>query len=67
MTSEPDRIAPAGKLWVCHACGKTSRDRYGDPYSRWDASCALNSGLHDETTLVRNEYDRVIRIVEVPA
>jgi hypothetical protein len=45
-----DRIAPAGTIWVCGACGKTSRDRYGDADSRgWDSSCMLHAVLcHEE-------------------
>jgi len=43
------RIAPAGTIWVCAACGKTSRDRFGDKGSEWDESCMLNSVLCEET------------------
>lgn len=39
------RIAPVGQIWVCAACGKTSRDQYGDKGTRWDESCVLNSVL----------------------
>lgn len=39
------RIAPDKQIWVCTACGKTSKDRYGDPGSSWDESCMLNSIL----------------------
>lgn len=42
--SEP-RIAPDGQVWVCGACGKTSKDRYGSAQSSWDESCMLNSVL----------------------
>ena len=49
-------LAPAGQVWVCLACGKRSRTKYGfdaddvrqniDP--GWDESCMLNSVLcHD--------------------
>lgn len=41
-----ERIAPDGKLWLCYACGKTTRDRYGES-GGWDEACALNSGLVD--------------------
>lgn len=45
--------APEGTIWVCGACGKTSRWQYGfDPLlSRaeaspgWDESCMLNAVL----------------------
>ena len=47
-----DRFAPEGAIWVCAACGKTSKyDSYGidGEHSRgWDESCALNAVLcHD--------------------
>lgn len=42
------RIAPTGAIWVCGACGKTSKDRYGDPDSSWDESCMMNSVLCHE-------------------
>lgn len=60
------RIAPEGFLWVCHACGKTSRDRYGGPDAMpwWDSSCAINSGLHRESALVRGPDGRVREIHE---
>lgn len=50
-------IAPVGAIWVCTACGKTTRDRYGIDESSaigWDASCMLNSILcRDDETLVK--------------
>lgn len=62
--SEP--IAPAGQIYVCHACGKTSRGQYGtggDP--GWDESCMLNSALYDEKSL-RKHNGRVREIVSAP-
>lgn len=41
----PGPIAPDGYLWVCHACGRTERNRYGVAFG-WDASCMLNASLH---------------------
>lgn len=40
-------VAAEGTVWVCAACGKTSRDRYGEQrISRgWDESCMLNAVL----------------------
>lgn len=40
-----NETAKPGKVFVCMACGKQSRDKYGfDPISRgWDESCMLNS------------------------
>ena len=57
--------APAGKIFVCGACGKLSRWRYGfdsnnqdaDPQGRpytshgWDESCMLNCALVDTTEI----------------
>lgn len=48
----PEDIAPEGKLWVCFACGRTQKNRYGGDGSGWDASCYVNSELVDETRLV---------------
>ena len=42
-----NEIAPEGQVYVCGACGKRSRDRYGSAridYG-WDESCMLNSVL----------------------
>jgi transposase len=46
MTQQDDeRFAREGTIWVCAACGKTAKDRYGDGTSSWDESCMLNSVL----------------------
>ena len=44
--------APKGQIWVCAACGKRSKTRYGidennkDVADRgWDAACMLNAVL----------------------
>lgn len=52
-------LAPEGQIWVCAACGKTSRTKYGflengartdekgqcvSSYG-WDESCMMNSVL----------------------
>lgn len=60
------KIAPKGKIWVCLACGKTSKNKYGDEFSQsgWDASCFLNSVLCDEDKLVFGKDGRVKRIKE---
>ena len=39
-----DNIAPVGRIWVCRACGKTARDKYGES-GGWDESCMLNAVL----------------------
>lgn len=65
MSTEPnDRIAPAGAVWVCGACGKTASDRYGieGKYDYgWDESCMLNAVLCGETSLVRGDHGRVVK------
>lgn len=55
LRAAPDYTAKPGTIWVCGACGKTSRDRYwGDELSpSWDESCFLNAMLCDEASLVR--------------
>ena len=59
---KPDNIAPDGYLWVCHACGKTETDRYGEK-GGWDESCMLNCALHKPEDLMFNEAGtRVISI-----
>lgn len=49
-----NEVAPDGYLWVCMACGKRSRDKYGNQkLSRgWDVSCVLNAQLLAEDQLV---------------
>lgn len=60
-----NELAPEGQVFVCMACGKMSKDKYGDQQiSRgWDESCMLNSALFEETELVI-ENNRVIEIKE---
>ena len=59
-----NKTADEGNLWVCQACGKTSKDRYGfdgaDP--GWDESCMLNSMEVQKSRLVFSEGGRVIEI-----
>jgi len=52
-------------VWVCQACGKMSKDLYGDkPISRgWDESCMLNSVLCYKSKLVIKD-ERVVEIKE---
>lgn len=42
-----NKIAPEGEVFVCGACGKRSRDRYGSEAidQGWDESCMLNAVL----------------------
>ncbi len=43
--------APEGQVYVCTACGKRSKDRYGGKAidRGWDVSCAMNAVLVTET------------------
>lgn len=43
----PNEYAPEGTVYVCGACGKRSRDRYGEQAldRGWDESCMLNAVL----------------------
>lgn len=40
-------------MFVCGACGKMSRDKYGNEAIShgWDESCMLNCGLYNEADL----------------
>ena len=46
-----DKVAPDGQLYVCGACGKTSKDLFGNQKISygWDESCTLNAVLCYET------------------
>ena len=52
-----NEIAPVGQVWVCNACGKRSKDRYGlQRIDRgWDESCMLHAILCYEYSLVFKE------------
>ena len=74
MASEGVALAPEGKTWVCQACGKTSRSRYGFDAAEksvamggWDESCMLNCSLFDDAQLVRNPSGRVTEIRALPS
>lgn len=53
VTTKTPRIAPAGQVYVCSACGKRSRDKMGDFRidSGWDVSCFMHAVLCSEKTL----------------
>lgn len=47
------RFALKGTIWVCAACGKTHKDRYGEDGEGdrgWDESCMLKAVLCEEGT-----------------
>lgn len=60
-----NEVAPEGQIFVCMACGKMSKDKYGDQQisQGWDESCMLNSALFEETELVIKN-NRVVEIKE---
>lgn len=59
--------APEGTIWLCHACGKLSRDRYEDTErSGWDESCMLRAVLIDAASIERNERGKVIKAKAIP-
>lgn len=47
-------IAPEGQIWVCAACGKTTKDNHGNERG-WDESCMLNAVLCHEQQRVNPE------------
>lgn len=57
-------IAPEGQVYVCVACGKRSRDKYGEQKIShgWDESCMLNCSLVHENLLVVKD-GRVVEIL----
>lgn len=44
---EGNYVAPEGQIWRCGACGRLSRDRYGNQAlsASWDESCFMNAVL----------------------
>lgn len=62
MSEPKDVIAPDGKVWVCLACGKFTKDKFGNDRG-WDASCVLNSNLFNINDLVIDN-ERVIAVKE---
>lgn len=55
-----NKRAPKGHVYVCAACGKTSRWKYGFDHSGkndashgWDESCAMHAELVAEDTISR--------------
>lgn len=58
-----NKFAPAGTVFVCAACGKTSDNLYGEGARGWDESCMLNAVLCDE----KRRFDKNGLLVYVPA
>lgn len=57
-------IAPEGKIFVCGACGKTSKELHGGPTAMpfWDESCALNAVLANEADCVKRPDGHVSKV-----
>ncbi len=57
-------VAPEGFVFVCFACGKRSRDKYGNQAidRGWDGSCMLNCQAVEESRL-RIENVRVVELL----
>ena len=64
-----NHVAPDGQVYVCGACGKRSRDKYGDNAidHGWDVSCMMHAVLVHEASLCFGEGGRVVRADAVTA
>lgn len=56
-----DTPAPEGQIWVCGACGRTSKTRYG--FS--DSSCMSNAVLCYENKMGRNKWIAVAQLSDI--
>ena len=62
-----NEIAPEGFVWVCGACGKRSKTKYGFDNNNartnidygWDESCMMNAVLCEVEDLIFGEDGRV--------
>lgn len=63
--------APPGILFVCLACGKLSRDRYGDDALAgseiWDESCMLNCQAFLESDIIPTDCGMRAASINPPA
>lgn len=63
-----NHVAPEGHVFVCNACGKRSRDKYGemkiDP--GWDEACMMEAVLCAESSLVFDDNGRLKGAQAVP-
>ena len=59
-------LAPKGQVFVCQACGKRSRDLFGEQQidRGWDVSCMLHAVLCYEDKLVINESGMAVKVLE---
>lgn len=58
-----NHTAPKGQVYVCGACGKRSKDKYGDqPIDHgWDVSCMMHAFLVHEESIQLGESGRVVK------
>ena len=58
--------APEGKIWVCGACGKTSKNRIDGISPVWDISCFSNAVLVDINCCIfsHNDATKVVKVIE---
>jgi hypothetical protein len=76
-TEVGNKKAPEGHVYVCGACGKVSRWRYGfddknrnDATPGWDESCAMNCSLVREVDILDPDpwaYPARIKATKEPA
>lgn len=57
----PDNLCKEDELFVCLACGKTSKSRYGSDSHGWDVSCMLNGEVFKKNRLMF-DVGRVVKI-----
>lgn len=67
--NEGTKLCAEDDIWVCGACGKTSRTQYGFDEANvstamrgWDESCMLNAILVKKAKCVFEESGRVRRV-----
>lgn len=59
MNPVGNKEAPKGQVYVCGACGKTSKTKNGFDTPGWDVSCMLHAVLCDESTIKLDKSGRV--------
>lgn len=54
-----NKIAPESTIWICAACGKRSRDLFGESNKGWDVSCIMNAVLCYDEQLPNDRWPMV--------
>lgn len=59
-------VAEPGQIFVCSACGKRSKDLYGNQSLShyWDVSCVLNAVLCKEDHLTIDDHGIVTNVAD---